>query len=252
MKIDCVYTTYRKDLHWASYSLQLLHKHLRGAFGVKVIANEDCEPVCSEWRLPRTKFIYVKPWPDNYAFKMYLTTTADQHSDADLIMLLDSDHILMEPFHIDDLLMHGLPIIRYFNWGDDPNDTNLTVGQKVWGPPTERALGVELDRCYMVAPPFVFWHDTFAKLRIRVEQIIGLPFEKAVYSDVPYNFKNFLKHPKVFCDYESLGLFASKFQPGRYVLQHHQRLVYWPWRVFWSHGDWTPTLQARFDKLLAQ
>lgn len=251
MKIDCVYTTHRRDLHWCSYSLQLLHKHLRGAFGVKVIANEDCKDVCSQWRLPRTEFIYVRPWPDNYAFKMFLTTSADQYSDAELILLLDSDHILLEPFYIDDLLDHGLPVIRYRNWDEDSNDTDLTVGLKIWGPPTERAMGVTLDREYMIAPPFTFWRDTFAKLRIRVEQVLGLPFEKAVYSDVPYNYKKFMEHPKVFADYEALGLYAAKFQPGRYKLIHHERGTYWPFRVFWSWGDWTPNLQARFDALLA-
>lgn len=252
MKIDFVYTTYRKDLHWCSYSLQLLHKHLRGAFGVKVLANEDCERVCSQWRVPRTEYIYVKPWPDNYAFKMFLTTTADQHSDADIIMLIDSDHILMEPFHIDDLLDHGNPIIRYLDWAEDPNDTCLTVGQKVWSGPTQRTTGLELDRDYMVAPPFAFHRDTFIKLRIRVEQITGLPFAKAVYSDVPYNYKKFMKHPKVFCDYEALGVFAVKMQPGRYSLVHHERHSHWPFRVYWSHEDWTPNLQARFDKMLAK
>lgn len=251
MTIDVVYTTHRRDLNWICYSIALLHKHLRGAFGIQVIANKDCKDVTDTWEFPRTRYHFVNPWPDTYAFKMFLTTSADLYSDADLILLMDADHILLEPFHIDDLLDKGLPILRYRNWDEDANDTDLTVGLKMWAAPTERTTGLKLDRNYMVGPPFSFWRDTFPKVRARVEQVMGLPFERAVYSDVPYDFRNFLAHPKVFCDYEVLGLFAAKFMPGRYSLQHHERGTHWPFRVYWSWGDWTPALQAKFDALLA-
>jgi hypothetical protein len=251
MTVDVVYTSYRKDLNWLCYSMQLLHKHLRGAFGVQVIVNRDCKDVTDTWGLPRTQYHFVDPWPDGYAFAMAQKASADKYSDADLILLMDSDHILLEPLHIDDLLEKGVPIIRYRNWDEDPNDTDLTVGLKVWGPPTERVMGVKLDKNYMIAPPFAFWHDTFPKLRARIEQVVGLPFEKAVFSDVPFDYRKFMKHPKVFCDYESLGLYAAKFQPGRYALVHQPRGTYWPLRVYWSHGDWNAALQAKFDALLA-
>lgn len=251
MTADFYYVTHRKDLAWISYSMQLLHKHFRGAFGVIVIADPDCEEVCSTWRLPRTKYVYAKPWPDGYSYKMYQVLMADQYSQADLIMLIDSDHILMEPFYFEDLLdKAGNPIIRYRRWDEDPNDTGLTVGLKVWGPPVERTLGVKLDHEYMIAPPFTFHRDTFPKVRTRVEQITGLPFERAVYSDVPFEYKKFLSHPKPFCDYEALGVYAAKFQPGRYSLQHYPRGQYWPFRVYWSHEDWNANLQARLDALL--
>lgn len=251
MTLSVVYSTYRKDLAWISYSMQLLHKFFRGAFDVIVLAEKDCEDVCSTWGFPRTKYVYTKPWGDGYAFAMYQKATADLHTDADLIALMDSDHILLEPMHFDDLLDKGNPIIRYRFWDEDPRDTSLTVGLQQWGPPTERVLGVKLDKDYMIAPPFLFHRDTFIKMRTRVEQVLGLPFDKAVYSDRHYDFRNFLKHPKVFCDYESLALYAAKFQPGRYSFVHHERGTYWPLRVFWSHGDWNEALRARLDALLA-
>jgi hypothetical protein len=243
--------TYRKDLSWICYSAQLLHKHFRAAFNTVICAEYDCEDVCKTWGLPRTTYHYTQPWPDGYAFCMYQKSMADQYTDSDLIMILDSDHILLEPAHLDDFLDHGKPVIRYRDWDEDPNDTGLLVGKQQWAPPTERVLGIPLDRDYMVGPPFIFWRDTFLKLRERVEDVTGLPFHDAVYSNQHYDYKNFLNHPKVYCDYEALGLFAAKFEADRYSLQHHPRGTPWPFRVYWSHGDWTPTLQAKLDALLA-
>lgn len=252
MTLDVVYSTYWKDLSWICYSMQLLHKHFRAAFGVHVLAEEDCKQVTDTWGLPRTTYHFTKPWKDGYAFAMYQKAIADTYSQADLVLLMDSDHMLMEPVYLEDLLSHAKPIIRFRDWDEDPNDPALLVGKAQWGPPTARCLGIPLDRDYMVGPPFMFWRDTFAKMRQRVEDVIGLPFHDAVYSDRPYDYKQFLSHPKVFCDYEALGLYAAKFEPERYNLQHHPRGSHWPWRVYWSHGDWTPALRAKLDELLAK
>jgi hypothetical protein len=252
MKLNVFYVTYRKDLIWICYSAQLLHKHFRGAFHTHICAEEDCQDVCSTWGLPRTTYHYTKPWTDGYAFAMYTKTMADQYCpDGDLIMVLDSDHLLMEPAYLEDFLDHGKPILRYRNWDDDPNDQILAFSRQHWGPPTERCLGIPLDRDYMVGAPFLYWRDTFKGVRDRVEAVTGLPFDRAVYSDRPYDYRNFLSHPKVYCDYEAHGLYAAKFQADRYSLKHHERGAFDPFRLYWSHGDWTPSLQTRLDALLA-
>lgn len=251
MTLDFVYVTHLRDLHWACYSLQLLHKNFRGAFGVHVRLEHDCESTIATWELPRTYYHYVIPWKDGYNFQMYMKMMADEYSKADLIALIDSDHMLMEPLYIDDLLDHGRPVIGYRNWDEDPNDSALTVGRGHWGGPIQRTMGIELDREYMVRPPFVYWRDTFAKVRSRVEEVTGRSFRDVLYSETPYNYKNFLAHPKTFCDYEALGVYAAQFEPERYVLKHFERGTHWPLRVFWSHGDWTEALQKKLDELLA-
>jgi hypothetical protein len=251
MTVDVVYVTYRKDLAWICYSLQLLHKFFRSAFGVHVMAEEDCKEITDTWALPRTTYHFSKPWPDGYAFAMYKKTMADQVSQADLIILMDSDHLLLEPIYLEDLLDHGKPIVRYREWDEDPNDATLAVSRQQWAPPTQRTLGMMLDRDYMVGAPFMFWRDTFSMVRNRIEEVTGLPFHDAVYSDQPYDYRHFLNHPKVYCDYEALGLYAVKFQSDRYSLVHHSRGTHMPFRVYWSHGDWTPSLQTKLDTLLS-
>jgi hypothetical protein len=251
MTLDFVTATYLKDLYWSAYSIQLLFKHFRGAFGVHLRADENCRESIETWGFPPSvKYHYVTPWPDTYAFHMYLKATADQYSKADLIALIDADHLLLEPMHIEDLLDHGKPIIRYREWDEDPNDSALVIGKQKWGQAVERALGIPLDREYMVGPPLLFWRDTFEAMRHRVEKIIGLSFKDAVYSDTPYSYKHFLSHPIKFCDYEALGAYASAFEPDRYSFQHLPQGFHWPFRVYWSHGDWNLSLQRKLDKLL--
>jgi hypothetical protein len=89
---------------------------------------------------------------------MYQKLTGDQCSQADLIMLLDSDHIFLEPAHLEDFLDHLKPIIRHREWEEDPNDSALVVGKQIWRRPIER---IKLDRVYMIRPAFLFWRDTF-------------------------------------------------------------------------------------------
>jgi hypothetical protein len=244
-----VYVTYRQDLCWIVYSLQLLAKHLKGNYRIVVRAEPDCEEIITQWGIPAT-YHYVKPWPDGYAFKMYQCLIADQFTEADLIMLVDSDHMLLEPTHLGRFFEEGKPIVRYRPWNDEPNDPGLVEGWRQWAPPVQRTLGIPLDMDYMLGPPFIFHRETFPALRNRVEEVTGLPFHDAVYSDKPYHYQNFLTHPKVFCDYEALGLYAAKFESQRYALVRHVKGGHWPFRVYWSHGDWNAGLATHFQAIV--
>jgi hypothetical protein len=251
MNLEVFYVSYRRDLHWLAYSLQLLFKHLRGSYHVTVHLEENCRDVVSEWRVPVHYIFEKRIWPDGYHWAMSRKALADTYVKGDPIMLLDSDHMLMEPAYVEDFIEDGFPTIRYRDWDEDPNDQSLVVGRAKWGPPTERVLGIPLDRDYMIGPPFVFLRDTFRGMRQRIEEITGLPFADVVRSEVPFDYKRFLDHEMHFCDYEALGLYAAKFQPERYILKHHPRGTHWPFRVYWSWGDWSPGLQAKLDDLLA-
>lgn len=253
MKLDVFYCSYKKDLSWLVYSVQLLQKHLKADFRVHLVLEPDCEEICSKWGLPSATYYYRVPWRDGYMWSMYTKTLADTYAtDSDLIMVLDSDHLLLEPARLEQFMDGNKPVIRWKSWNEDPHDGSLTEGYRQWAPPTERLLGIPLDRDYMRGPPFLFWRETFKAMRNRIEDVTGLPFHDAVYSDQPYDYRSFLSHQKTHCDYECLGLFASKFQPELYSLVHQPPDEHWPFRVFWSHGDWGPDLQAYFDKLLAQ
>ena len=64
------------------------------------------------------EFYYVKPWPDGYTFQMYTKMTADDFSDAELIILWDSDVMLTGPANLGWLYWDRRPIIEYQEWAE--------------------------------------------------------------------------------------------------------------------------------------
>lgn len=250
-RLDAFYVSYRKDLSWLCYSAQLLQKHFKSDFRIHIVLDPDCEEICSKWGLASTTYHYMPPWPDGYMWAMYQKSIADTYTDADLIMILDSDHLLLEPTRLEQFMDNGKPVVRYKDWTEDPHDGSLIEGRRQWAPPTERCLGIPLDRDYMRGPPFLFWRETFTGVRERVQDVTGLPFHDAIYSNQHYDYRSFLSHPKTYCDYECLGLYATKFESRRYSLVHQPPDERWPFRVFWSHGDWSGSLEESLKRLLA-
>jgi hypothetical protein len=237
---DIVIVSHRKDLTWLYLNLRLLLKNWQTPGDIIVRLEEDCRGDIANWNLgPRVLYRYVRPWADGYTFQMYQKMISDDYSPADILVLCDSDLMLLGPSSLETLMHDGKPIIEYCHWSQgDP------VAERMWRGPTSRVMGVDLDRDYMVQAPFVFWRDTFSKTRQRIVDISGQGFYEAVYSDVPFRAANFLNHPVKFADYEALNLYAVKFQGDRYFLRsNNERPLNWPWRLYWSHGDWSPEVE---------
>jgi hypothetical protein len=243
---DIITVSYKRDLHWLYYSTRLLLKHWAHKDSrILIRLEEDCRDTVEGWHLgPRVIYLYVTPWPDGYTFQMYLKMISDEITDADLLLLSDSDLMLLEPASLDTLMVDGLPIVEYGDWGP--------VAERMWRGSTARVMGIDLEHDYMVGAPFLFWRDTFVATRDHIARVTAQNFREAVYSDVPFSAANFLNHPVKFSEHEALNLYAAKFQSSRYCVRSNtERPAHWPWRLYWSHGDWTPGLQAQLDKLLA-
>lgn len=242
MKVAIVYVSYRRDLIWLVHSLQLLFKHLKGDYQVVVRLDEDCRDVVKEWGVP-VRYSYLSHgWPDGYSHAMYQKMIADDYVDwdTDVIWLLDSDHMLMRPAHVNDFFHGGLPILHYKEWRDLPPEY-ARIAQDRWAPPTERALGIPLTRDYMITPPMAFWTDTFRSVRQRITSVTEKSFIDATYSATPFKAENFLGHPMTICDYETLGLYAATFEKHLYAVRPVPKEE-WPFRVYWSHGPLPPEL----------
>src|ERR1700756_133068 len=107
--------SFRQDLGWLAYSLQLLEKFWRGPEPqVVVMLDTDCEEIVSQWGLRWPKYLYVKPWGDQYTFAMAMKACADQFlPEAELILLLDSDTTLGAECDLESITVHGRPVIEY-------------------------------------------------------------------------------------------------------------------------------------------
>lgn len=251
MKVTICYVSYRPDLIWLVYSLQVLFKFLKGNYDVVVRIDENCRDVVSGWALPVRWSFLSHGWPDGYTHAMYQKMTADDFCDwdTDIVWLLDSDHMLVRETRVEDMFEDGKPIIHYMEWNQlDPELAR--VAQLKWKEPVKRALGLDLDKDYMVMPPFAFWLDTFRNVRQRITKLNGTSFFDFGYSDRPYSFDKFMDHPMRLCDYETLGLYAASQEASRYVLKPAVGKD-WPFKVYWSHGGCTPELQGQFETLLA-
>lgn len=249
MRCDISIVSCKRDLHWLSYCLRLLRKNWQGDSRIIVRADEDCRNVTSRWEIPGVDFYYVNPWPDSYAFQMFLKMVSDDYTDAELVLCVDSDLMCLEPASLDDLMMVGYPIIYYRNW----EEAGEEVARAVWREPTSRVMGMDLDKDYMVRPPFLYWRDTFGRARHQIARTTRRGFFESVYSAVPFKAETFMTHPHPFADFEALGLCAAKLEPARYrVIHHDQRIKKWPFRLYWSHGDWNQKVLATLEAALKE
>lgn len=231
MRADIVIVTRKHDLPWLRYSLASIGRYWAEDCRIVVRADEDCRDALIETWAPIDVY-YVKPWPDGYTFQMYQKMTADDFTDAELIILWDSDLMLTRTADLNRLMFEGKPIIEYTDWGQA--ETN---SEKVWRGPTSRMMGIDLDKEYMCGVPFIYWRETFSKCRQQIARTHKRSFFDCLYSDVPFSAKTFLSHPMKLADFEALGLTAAKLEGDRYSFRHnHQRPSDWPWKLYWSHG----------------
>jgi hypothetical protein len=229
--------SFRDDLGWLAYSLQLLEKFWRGEPPeVMVMLDQDCEEITSRWGLRWPKYLYVEPWKDGYSHAMAMKTCADQFlPDCDLIMLLDSDTMLTGPCSMADITIDGLPVIEFRLWND--NDPRLATSRQVWQSVSLASTGLELAVDFMVSVPRLYWRSTFALARDVVEQHHQKPFLEALRSDHPYDWHAFMEHPKTFCENQTLSMIATLMETSRYMIRNPD-LAGWfktPFRQYWSH-----------------
>jgi hypothetical protein len=242
LRISC-----RKDLEWLYYSTKFILKFWQTPGRIFIRLDQDCEPIVKDWDFgPKVIYSYIKdPWPDGYTMQMYEKMYADQISDAELIISWDSDLMLFGPASIETLMYEGKAVIEWCDWADSP------VAERVWRGPCERVMGMSMDRELMIQCPFLWWRDTYALCRAHIEKVTGKSLYETVYSDVPFRPENFLNHPMKFSEHDCLNLYAIKFQPERYHLRHvKERPANWPFRLYWSHGDWTLGLRVHLESLL--
>jgi len=250
MLCDIMIVSHKRDLVWLYYCLRLLLMNWKEP-GSRIIVRleDDCREGIKNWDLPGPIYYYwVHPWPDGYMFQMYQKCISDDFTHAEMMMMVDSDLMLIAPAKLEDFLQDGKPIIETLEWHQ-----SSPVAQQVWRRPVSRVMGMDLDKDYMVRAPNLYWRETFSKTRQRIVQATGRSFYDAVYSREHFNPARFLQHPVTFADFECLNLYAATFEPDRYVVRPQQLNPNNPFRLFWSHGDWSASLQAELDaKLQAQ
>src|SRR5262252_8796043 len=99
MKIGVFYCSYKPDLVWLIYSIQLVQKFLAGDYGITVVLEPDCD--VRDWGFKNVRYItHTRRQADGYQHAMAVKLSADSFTDADWIFILDSDHLLLGPWSV--------------------------------------------------------------------------------------------------------------------------------------------------------
>jgi hypothetical protein len=224
------------DLGWLSYSLKFLEANWdEPDTEVVLVLDENCRNKTnfSSLTLP-VRIHYVEPWPDGYSHAMFTKTCADQFCQGEYILLTDSDCMLLEPADRQKLMWEDKPLITYVTYEEHlkmyPNSP--------WRKITERLMDQPAELHFMAHCATLYRRDTFLGLRDYLAGLHDVPYEKLVYSGVPFDPKNFNHHPISLMDYDLLGAFAHIYQPDLYTFKHANSV---PPDVFIQFHSWTKT-----------
>lgn len=236
-KVGLFVKTFKPDLDWLYFGLSSFKRNFSYENStILVVAEPDCEPEISRWKLSQVRTVYVRPWPDGYCHAMAMKMCADVFMpEAALILLFDSDMFLTRPTSLADLLTNELPTIYYDDWHSDLDPMTRLVSKKVWSPAVFKSTGRTLEVDWMVNPCWLFWRTTFYGARKLIENHTQMPFLQAVYSAHVYDWHAFLSHPVTFCDMQTLGLYASEFEQHLYNLKRRTADMSSPIVQNWSH-----------------
>lgn len=243
----------RDQLNWLSYCLQFLEKNWLDwqRSDVVVKLDPDCQDVVKDWGVSGVTYIYEEPWPDRYMHALWSKAIADTYVAGDVILLVDCDTLLTGPTGLGDFMMEDRLALQYLPW-EMERDAGRQVARKLWPRVFKESTGLDLPCDYMVSRPWLFWRSTFAGARSLIEKHKGVPFREAVYSETPFDWRNYPNHPFKFCDLEALGYYAANYEPYRYwVTDLREHLVPEWFKDYWSHTPFTPLLQERLTELLA-
>jgi hypothetical protein len=252
-RTDILLKTWWNDLAFCSYALHFLEKNwVEPNSNIIVLADNNCYPVIKDWGFSeRVKYYYVAPWPDGNQFQVYLTFLADHFSDADLICVMDSDCMLLEPMRASDKMVEGKPILCYEPLEDMVKNPGRTLAANLWFPIMEHWLGERPQADYMSRFPFIYWTDTIRAVRRLVTNKTRIGFLEALYSDAPFKPETFVQHPFKMCEHNVLGFYAQLHEPERYHFQPVSKQE-WPVHQYHSWTQWSLETQAQLDKLLGR
>lgn len=236
-KLGLFCKTFKDDLPLLFHALQSFRQNWTDKTEILIVAEPDCQPEIDRWAFPNTRTVYVQPWPCGYCHAMATKLCADLYlRDCRLILLFDSDMLLMRPTGLTDLMPDCRPSIVYDVWHSDLDPAERDVSWRVWGPAVRRSMGVDLDRDFMVEPCWLYWSSTFQGAREMIESHRQMPFGQAVYCNYRYEWTKFMDHPMKLCDMQALGVYAFRNEQHLYRFEQRTAASNCPIRQNWSHA----------------
>jgi hypothetical protein len=245
--IDILVPTYHVDFMWAEYALKSIKKFASGFRKVIVVSDNDGNIVPTRMtEIVPCEVIYKDlptKWPaklnhrKGYLWQQILKLNWMEYTDADAIMILDSDEMLTRPVSPSSFRdKHGRWRWDYREW-KDAGSANM------WKKPTEDVLKFEPEYEAMTCAPFILERKTTHNFIEYLKKIHGA-------SDL---YDVFFKYDMtLFSEYNAYGSYVYKFDNNTVYFNATKEGVPSNFVIkSWSYGGLSIADRQRRDALIA-
>ncbi len=223
--IDVVIRSYFRDFPWLQLALASIHAFLRGYRQVLLILPESSTDRWKESLIPNglpLRLVTCEDYIDDYLGQQVSKLYADEFTDADYLVHLDSDCVFVRPTVVwQDLFREEKPIHIYRNRSVRPTIDG-------WRNSIPNVLGINTKREFMVTLPTIYPRDIYGELRQFVLLHHGIKFSDLVLS----------QRPDQFSEFSVLGAYAFQYMKCYFswVDADTEPLDDWPCIQFWGRG----------------
>lgn len=190
---DILIRTYPGDYCWLWHCLKQIERHARGFRNIHIVVPQGKAGPLS---VLTKEIVHECPcYQDDYLGQQVTKMRADVYSDADFIMHIDSDVMLMRDTVPEDFIENGRAVLYH-----EPYEKIESPWQSV----IAEVLGYKPSEEFMRRHPFMYPRWLYSETRAFIENRHGVDFETYVISR-PY---------RQFTEFNALGAYAWKYRHG--------------------------------------
>jgi len=212
-RLEVLYVTFSRDLHWTRYSLESIYRFGTGLSGVTVVVPTNDVGIFSQFARYSTPECPVrikgfleypgKGFVHHLGMKCYGDVFCP---DADLILHMDPDCLFTTAFSKGDYVIGEKPVLVV-----EPYDAIKTAhpARYNWKRVTEEALKFDCTHETMCRHPAVHYSWLYRATRDHIEKVHATPF-------LDFVIKQKNSYPQGFGEFNTLGSYALKNHTSKY------------------------------------
>ena len=244
--IDIIIPTYHADFVWAEYALKSIKKFASGFRNVIIVSDNDGNIIpTSLTDVYPCKVIYKDVpthWPTRlrhrpgYLWQQVLKLNWMEYTDADAVMILDSDEMIcspITPFTFRD---------SYGRWEWSYRSWENAGTADMWKKPTEDILKFTVKYEAMVCAPFILERKTTCNF---------IEYLKRIHNATSLWDVFFKYDMTLFSEYNAYGSYVEKFDGDTVYYKIIERNVPAVVIKSWSYGGLSSEDKKRRDDILA-
>jgi hypothetical protein len=232
--VDVFIRSYHRDRAWLALALRAIRVHLRGHRRVVVVlprASAERMGEMIEQACDQVAFHFCDNWADDYLGQQVTKLHADTYTDAQVILHMDADQLLLAPCDIGQLFDGHRVRVDYRAASNRPAGDG-------WGRCAADFFGQELAWDLTVPPPLAMPRAVYAGLREQCMERHGMALPD-------YALR---RGADRFCEFALLRAQALLFAPERCSWQEQGPLP--QCRTFWSRRETPAGIAAQLPASL--